>query len=142
MGNSLSEIVEVEQTSWAKSHDLCYNFPKRKEQLELLNNFNTGQKAMKTCSEYSSMFGVRYEHWYVTDGKWVFEFGGGEIHDAIIEVHDKEKKEANQVVRELFTLTDERLERMRKLCGATNYSLALRNCEHVARYIPIAQCVV
>ena len=137
MGNlvgGLSEIVEAEQTSWAKSHDLCYNFTKREEQLKLLSNFNTGPKAMKTCSEYSSMFGVKYEHWYITDGRWVFEFGGGEIHDAIIEVHNNDKNAAKQVIREKFTLDYERLERMRKLCGATNYSLALRNCEHVARY--------
>ena len=34
-----------------------------------------------------------------------------------------------------FKLTAAVMERMRKVCGGTNYSLALRNCEHLARYI-------
>merc|ERR1712227_1092291 len=32
-------------------------------------------------------------------------------------------------------MTQEVKDRMFQVCGATNYSLALRNCEHVARYI-------
>ena len=32
-------------------------------------------------------------------------------------------------------MTDQVKERMRDVVGATNYSLALRNCEHVARYV-------
>jgi hypothetical protein len=33
-----------------------------------------------------------------------------------------------------FSLTPEVLSRMKKVCGGTNYSLALRNSEHLARY--------
>ena len=36
---------------------------------------------------------------------------------------------------ERFPLTAEVWHRMQGVCGATNYSLALRNCEHLANYI-------
>ena len=43
-------------------------------------------------------------------------------------------------------MTDEVIDRMKNLCGATNYSLALRNCEHAARwvylgYLALAHCL-
>ena len=36
-----------------------------------------------------------------------------------------------------FTMTKDVKARMEKLCGATNFSLGLRNSEHAARYVTI-----
>ena len=77
------------------------------------------------------MFGIEYQHWYVTDGTWVMEFGGGEISNNNIIVHCNPK--TNGIIENTFVKSPDVVERMEKLCGATNYSLALRNCEHAAR---------
>ena len=36
-----------------------------------------------------------------------------------------------------FTMTNDVKERMKSLCGATNFSLGLRNSEHAARYVVV-----
>ena len=90
-------------------------------------------KQLSLCYITNSLFGVEYQHWYVTDTKYVIEFGAGEITDAKIDVHDQPK--IGGVTESTFARTNEVTERMAKLCGATNYSLALRNCEHAARYV-------
>ena len=60
------------------------------------------------------------------------EFGGGEISNAnIMVVHCNPKTKG--VTDDTFVKSPDVVERMSKLCGATNYSLALRNCEHAAR---------
>ena len=79
----------------------------------------------------------KYEHWFITnsDGSWVIEFtefGRGPT-DMIVGVHSNPRGEYH--IKDTFILTQEVLERMKKVVGATNYSAALRNCEHVARYI-------
>ena len=79
----------------------------------------------------------KYEHWFITnsDGSWVLEFtefGRGPT-DMIVGVHSNPRGEYH--IKDTFILTQEVMERMKKVVGATNYSVALRNCEHVARYI-------
>ena len=51
----------------------------------------------------------------------------------IVGVHSNPRGEYD--IKDTFILTQEVMERMKKVVGATNYSVALRNCEHVARYI-------
>ena len=43
----------------------------RKKQLDLLDNFG---KNLKICFFTPNSF-KHYQHWYVTDGKWVMKFG-------------------------------------------------------------------
>ena len=79
----------------------------------------------------------KYEHWFITnsDGSWVIEFtefGRGPT-DMIVGVHSNPRGEYH--IKDTFILTQEVMDRMKKVVGATNYSAALRNCEHVARYI-------
>ena len=78
----------------------------------------------------NSVSGISYQHWYVTDGKNVIEFGGGltDITNASITIHSDKK--VGGVTEAKFAMTNEVMDRMKKLCGATNYSLVLRNCEH------------
>ena len=127
MGASISQLVH-EEVNWVKPHELIYNQELRKQQLKLLPNFG---KKLKLCFIENVLYGVKYKHWYVTDGTYVIEFGGGELSDATIIVHCNPK--SNTIIESKFANSDEVMERMRNLCGATNYSLALRNCEHAAR---------
>ena len=107
---------------------MIYNQELRKQQLALLRKFG---EELKTCYCLNSEFGFNYQHWYVTDGTWVMEFGGGELSNASIVVHCNPK--TNGTSEGTFVKSRDVVDRMSKLCGATNYSLALRNCEHAAR---------
>ena len=128
MGGTFAKIVNEEKVNWVRQHELTYNQELRKQQLALLQNFGW---ELKTCYRTNSMFGIEYQHWYVTDGTWVMEFGGGELSNNNIIVHCNPK--TNGIIADTFVKSPDVLERMKKLCGATNYSLALRNCEHAAR---------
>ena len=87
--------------------------------------------------EYPGAANDKYEHWFITngDGSWVLEFGefSRGPTDMIVGVHSNPRGEYD--IKDTFILTQEVMERMKKVVGATNYSVALRNCEHVARYI-------
>ena len=130
MGSSLSTNWATEQERWALPHKLNYDVRLRQEQIPLIDRF--GPKLL-LCFNKISKYGIEYEHWWVSDRKWVIEFGGGEVSNCNVIVHCNPK--ANFLIDREFDKTPEVEERMLKVCGATNYSLALRNCEHVARFI-------
>ena len=130
MGSKISKLVDHEKTNWVQPHKLEYNEDRRSEQLQLLEKFGPD---LEIASKTNYLYGVRYKHFFIIDpeSRWVMEFGGGEITDASVLVHIAPK--SNYIVDGEFQMTDDVKERMRKVCGATNYSLALRNCEHLAR---------
>eukprot|EP00092_Neocalanus_flemingeri_P036942 GFUD01040216.1.p1 GENE.GFUD01040216.1~~GFUD01040216.1.p1 ORF type:complete len:429 (-),score=69.60 GFUD01040216.1:11-1297(-) len=130
MGTSLSTVWDGEQTSWAIPHKLNCIQELQNTQIRLLDNFKT---KLMLCFNNESKHGLKYEHWWVSDGKWILEFGGGNILDNKVLVHCNPRE--NFIIDCEFDMTQEVKERMKKVCGASNYSLALRNCEHVARYI-------
>ena len=80
----------------------------------------------KKCSAYP------YQHWFVTDGHWIIEFGSGDGLENKVVIHSGLRE--GYIIAESFKMNFDVKTRMIKVCGATNYSLALRNCEHVARY--------
>ena len=85
------------------------------------------------CYKDATHCGVSYQHWFVTDKTWTIEFGGGNVTNATVLVHNNPK--GSYIIEDEFANTTEVKKRMKMVCGTTNYSLALRNCEHVARYI-------
>ena len=103
-------------------------------QVPLIDNFGS---TLKLCYKNEALYGFEYQHWFVTDGIWTIEFGGGDVTNCNVIVHSNPK--GKFTIDEEFKMTMDVKQRMSKVCGATNYSLALRNCEHVARYI---QCGV
>ena len=134
--SSTTELIDIEQTSWIKGHNLALDENKRQEQLPLLDQFKNG---LKLCYIKNILYGIEYEHWFITDGDTqndgkilVLEFGGGDITGNTVEVHYKTVRD--YIIDEDFNMNEEIKARMKKVLGATNYSLALRNCEHVARY--------
>ena len=130
MGGKSSSLIDAERTSWVKRHNLETDKRRKRQQVQAVENF---KKELKLCYKDNTMFGVDYQHWFITDGSMVIEFGGGDVLNNTVEVHTTPKTE--YVIDDTFYMTRKIKRRMKKVCGMTNYSLALRNCEHVARYI-------
>ena len=120
MGNSASQLIEVEKQSWVLPHELAKNQERAQSQLSLLSNFGP---TLYLCFKNNTLYGQEYQHWFVTDGQWTIEFGGGEIQNAMVLVHNNPKGEYTEA--EQFSNTDDVRIRMAKVCGTTNYSLAL-----------------
>ena len=136
MGNifsTVSDLVEKEKTSWVRPHKLEYRQDLRNEQLELIPKF--GQKLEIRFRE-CRLYGVTYKHYWITDGTWILEWGGGDVLRPNILVHCNSANRFGTIEKR-FDKTREVEERMKELCGASNYSLALRNCEHAARYVHV-----
>ena len=132
MGQGACKIVDCEKTSWIKPHTLEYSQKLRDTQLALINKFGRDLQLCHFERDYNGWGLLQYQHWFVTDGTWTIEFGGGEIENANVQIHSN-RLPTGYFIEKRFEMTLEVKERMRKVCGATNYSLALRNCEHVAR---------
>ena len=124
------ELVNAERQKWAYPHSLNYDPELRAQHLQLLNNFGFN---LRLCYQECYSGSITYQHWFVTDGTWIIEFGGEELlYNAVI-VHSNPRR--SFIIDSHFQMTPEVKLRMNMVCGSANYSLALRNCEHVARYI-------
>ena len=126
MGSNESRILDSEEENWKKPHRLIYDEDLRLHQLGLLPNFG---KKLKICYLKKIENGMAYQHWFITDDTWVIEFW---TRILVLEVHN-DPKIKRAIIDEDFFMTDEIMERMKKICGATNFSWALRNSEHAAR---------
>eukprot|EP00929_Paragymnodinium_shiwhaense_P037229 TRINITY_DN19875_c0_g1_i4.p1 TRINITY_DN19875_c0_g1~~TRINITY_DN19875_c0_g1_i4.p1 ORF type:complete len:447 (+),score=79.11 TRINITY_DN19875_c0_g1_i4:66-1343(+) len=133
MGSSVSGLLEAEQANWVVDHKLGFNQNLREIQLPLIDNFKS---PLKLCKFDTTLHGVEYMHYLITDDCWTIEFGGKDLSRFIgntVIVHSN--PHGNVRIEKEFLLTQEVQDRMRQLCGASAYSVCLRNCEHVARYI-------
>ena len=127
---TITELIKAEKKSWVLPHDLNIDDAVNREQDSKINKFG---ETLFLCHEDMYLFAKIYRHWFVTDRRWTIEFGRGELQHATVYVHNDQKSTYH--IAEKFSNTEDVRARMKKVCGATNYSLALRNCEHVARYI-------
>ncbi|CAE7770948.1 unnamed protein product [Symbiodinium sp. KB8] len=80
-----------------------------------------------------SLFGMIYDHYFVTDGKWTIEFRGDKVAEAVVHVHAQHPEYYE--VAQTFSNSEDVRHRMKLVCGARAFSFCFRNCEHVARYI-------
>lgn len=89
----------------------------------------------KICLVYEryTVFGIIYDHYFITDNAWIFEFKGDDIVDCTVRIHNDMR--GPRTVERCFQKTPQVVYRMQRLCGARAFSFCLRNCEHVARYI-------
>ena len=128
MGNTfVPQLVQVEQTSWVKNHTL----DKSARYLEggamiqdaraMIREFGTQTQA-RLCGRNLTMTGMTYVHYFITDGSRTIEFGGGEISNNTVEIHNRTLA-AGYYVLQIFEFTDEHRNRTEKVLGATNYSL-------------------
>lgn len=130
MGGTSSQLYEEEKTNWVVDHKLGVDQALRETQLPLLAKF---QNDLKLCFRKCRLHGFEYFHYFVTDGKWTMEFGGGGISNMTVLVHANPY--ATYITCKEFSISGEVMQRMRNVCGASAYSLCLRNCEHLANYV-------
>eukprot|EP00931_Biecheleriopsis_adriatica_P094121 TRINITY_DN67801_c0_g1_i1.p1 TRINITY_DN67801_c0_g1~~TRINITY_DN67801_c0_g1_i1.p1 ORF type:complete len:532 (+),score=95.59 TRINITY_DN67801_c0_g1_i1:59-1654(+) len=131
MGGSFGKLVEEEKLRWATPHSLMIDPELRESQILQLANFGDTLCMYRMPNQFLLF---EYQHFFVTDGTWTIEFGGGEFSNAAVNIHTNPKLTGAYLV-EQKRKTDEMVQRMEKVCGARGYSLALRNCEHLSRYI-------
>jgi len=136
-----SPLLDAEKESWL-AHNLIFDERYRALALDLLSNFKSGSELSLSCSDRRRA-GCSYKHCFVTNGTWIFEFNttseDSSIYGARVLI-----RRVNEAAGELrhaaslqgpFLMDDAIRNRMRQLVGLKNYSLCLRNCEHVARYV-------
>ena len=134
MGSKYSKLLTEERQAWKEVHSLKCDANQAAEQKQLLNNFRLNKSKLLLFYQDRQLYGFQYRHYFVTDKRWCIEFGGGSEHKCTISVHKHEQgKYKHEGAPFVFTKVVK--ERMQKVCGATSFSLILRNGEHVARYI-------
>lgn len=132
MGNETSKMIEEEKSNWVADHILGIDVELRETQLPLIERFGS---PLKLCNLRCRMIGMEFFHFFITDGKWTMEFGGCRLSQNTVLIHPNPYQSEKYMVQKQFQMTQEVKERMMTVCGASAYSLCLRNCEHLARYI-------
>lgn len=120
--------VESEKATWAADHSLKINDERQTRQVSNIANFKKAQ--LRLCWMDCAQNGLKYRHYFVTDSTWTIEF----LCEEGVEIHQRPLPVPYHI-EESFNMTHDVRKRMEAVCGATAYSLTLRNCEHVARYI-------
>lgn len=79
---------------------------------------------------------IEYQHWFVTNGVYYIEFGSAsqDIYNARVTINTSTRS-YNFDGSQTRQMNQEMRDRIRHVLGMSNYSLCLRNCEHVANYI-------
>ena len=124
--------LETEKEAWEKCHNLDCDPVIAEYQLKQLNEFSS---KLCLCFEEKCVNELKYQHWFITDLVRYIEFGDGNtLHPFKLDIHSR-KKALKYCVFKTFDLTEDVRERIHNVLGATNYSIMLRNSEHLARYI-------
>ena len=138
---------DMERSRWFIDHKLNIDSDLAESQTLLIDNF---KEDLYLCHYTLYYFGIfEYQHWYVTDMNWEIEYGGPQLSSVSVRIREIARstkifpdksptpsaKFLKSVVDAKFKLTGEIKDRMKKVCGARNFSLGLRNCEHLANYI-------
>ncbi|CAF1425485.1 unnamed protein product [Adineta ricciae] len=137
MGGSVS-FLEAEKKTWIW-HTLHYDENAREASRKTLATpgcFAVGKYAWlgRTLSTHC---GVSFHHWFVSDGTYFIEFGSANlsIYSALVNINTLCRHEYEKIQRSECLIDEIMRRRMDQIVGLSNYSLCLRNCEHVANYV-------
>lgn len=120
---------------WNLPHELNIDIDEQEKQWSQLSKFKDDLFLCYTV-QLHPMARVEYRDYYITDGVTVFRFGPVvPLADSDEGTHIVPDTYTNTSTQRKFKKTDDVVNRMRKVCGARNHSIMLRNCEHVAKYI-------
>ena len=119
-----------ESTPACQVHSLEIDAERQKVEAASVEKF---EKALVLAYKRFSLFGILYDHYFVTDGKWTIEFRGDEVSEAVVHIHGQNPGIYD--IEKTFDSSEAVKNRMRRICGARAFSFCFRNCEHVARYI-------
>ena len=122
--NEIEDEIDRKEQRWLENHTLNIN-EKYRQPLE----FVRGKCLILGFHDD----GAECRQWFVTDKQSTIEFYEVGSNEKVVIIHNKPQQ--NYIIAEEFVCDDGVLERMNEVLGTTNYSLVLRNSEHVARYI-------
>jgi len=130
---SAVKFLTAEKETW-REHDVKFDRNFRELMLGELDKFVIGEQIIIGYVEREFQ-GVPFQHWFVTNGVWKFEFGGPNlsIYEARVQVTGDVPKSFIAHATEHMTAIMK--QRMSHILGMKNYSLCFRNCEHVANYV-------
>mmetsp|Transcript_50174 Transcript_50174/g.144272 ORF Transcript_50174/g.144272 Transcript_50174/m.144272 type:complete len:429 (-) Transcript_50174:44-1330(-) len=131
MGADHSQMDRAERRHWEGSHTLNIDTNLKSKQCFLISKL---QSSLKLCFLDICYYGIPSRHFYITDGSYCIEFGDAALTDRSFRFYASGPKTDEVVVRD-FALTDDVKRRLLQVCGARNFSLALRNSEQMAKYI-------
>uniref|UniRef100_A0A914E5C3 AIG1-type G domain-containing protein n=1 Tax=Acrobeloides nanus TaxID=290746 RepID=A0A914E5C3_9BILA len=131
-------FLAAEQKTWIE-HTLDYDETVRAANLRFLYGFKDGSDIYLSYVD-RSWGGISFQHWFVTDRIHFLEFGSADIdiYTARVTIstsvrysYHSDPKDFKHCVK----MDKQMRDRMRHVLGMRNYSLCLRNCEHVANYV-------
>mmetsp|Transcript_9602 Transcript_9602/g.17229 ORF Transcript_9602/g.17229 Transcript_9602/m.17229 type:complete len:479 (-) Transcript_9602:60-1496(-) len=139
MGASESQIYTDEKRTWREPHSLDLDMIMRVQHLRLLENFGT---ELQLCyMDMADFFkGVEYRHYFILSkekeaeekesGAWIIELSPLQRR-LLIHPNPYAPFQVEASFRKDETVTY----RMQQVCGARGFSVALRNSEHLARFL-------
>ena len=134
-----SKFVTTEKETWKCDHAVYLNRKSIKSQQDL-ESFGKANQKLGLCY-VTETEPISHQHWFVSNlDSTNIEFGDSEIQDAtghkkqvLFKKNDRKSADVKKVKD--FIYTDDVKKRMGEVLGVTNFSMVLRNSEHVARYI-------
>lgn len=140
MGATYS-LMAQEKITW-DYHCLLFDEVNRKTNLNLIDVYFPDNSEIQLAKQNVCIGGLKYEHFFITDieGAHFLELSSSEQNPE--NMYETFRVQCNtlphakgEVCGSTERVTPEIKERMSHLLGMCNYSLCLRNSEHVANYI-------
>ncbi|KAJ1569564.1 hypothetical protein HK405_002190 [Cladochytrium tenue] len=146
MGQSISTVDELyvgEKAAWTKPAATERNLDDDVERPLLQSGTFRAFTTICLCYQHREAAGLPYDHYFVelqTEGglRERLEFSGGGFTDAKVILHNRVPNDEIVVQMQKNVAQDERLriqKRIIEVLGFRDYSLLLRNCEHVGNYV-------
>ena len=136
--SEISTILKDEYKSWEQSHAVIFDDEHRKASLEILNLIKDETPLCIANSKNSSISGLVYEHWFIMinrNATYFIEFNSFDLNYENYRVNINLAPRSNITILKEFSLTKSVRQRIDHVLGMKNYSLCLRNSQHVANYI-------
>jgi len=133
MGGISSKFLEAEKNTWIE-HNLKFEEKVRVESLKLLEKFED-EKPIYLSYVDREYEGYKFQHWFITNRDYFLEFGSekDDIYITRVKINNQPKKTYSININKNM---DEAIRtRMSHVIGMKNYSLCLRNSEHIANYV-------
>ena len=135
-GEGIKKLIEREKSSWKRDHKLIIKEKRSNEMKKDIEKF-TGK--LKMCSHSVNRYGFDERIWMIAneDENWAVSFREEEEREGefIVKIHKIDTNKTKFDVKETFESDEEIRRRIENVLGATNYSVLLRNSEHIAWYI-------
>lgn len=138
MGNALFgyELVDREKKTW-REHNIQFDQHSRVASLPIVDQFKNGEKIYLSFIEIF-WCGIFYKHWFITNLTLFLEFEhpASDIYETKVMINrDSHSQYPTEGPAKFCAMNELIRARMIHVLGMCNYSLCLRNSEHVANYV-------